>query len=87
MNQPDAYKLLSDEMAAYRALRYGELAELVGPPKVRIVRGVDSTEYAVEVIVRWRNGERGELLVEGWIAANDCGPLHRLDESFIVPVC
>jgi hypothetical protein len=84
MNVVDAYAMLAAELAAYRQLAYDELARLVGPVKVRRVRGPDSTEYAIEVEVRWRSGESGDLLVTGWIAADNCGPMRRLDDHFIV---
>lgn len=84
MNQPDAYKLLSTELAAYRALSHGELAELIGASGVRRVRAGDSIDYAIEVTVRWRRDEGGEILVFGWIAEDSCGPMHRLDDQFVV---
>jgi hypothetical protein len=84
MNQVDAYKILAEEMASYRTRQYAELAQLVGSGRLRRVAGADSTSYSVEVKVRWRNGDPGDLLVEGWIAEDTCGPLHRLDEAFIV---
>ena len=80
----DAYKLLASELAAYREFTYEELAECVGEPTCRIVRAHDSTEYAIEVTVCWLNEERGDILVDGWVAVDDCGPMRRLDERFIV---
>ena len=85
MNQPDAYRLLAAEMAAYRTLSFGDLAELIGPTQMRRIRADDSAGYAIEVKVSWRHNEPGgEILVEGWIADDTCGPMHRLDENFVV---
>lgn len=84
MNQADAYRFLASELAPYRALPYSDLAQLIGPSLVRHIRGEDSTEYAIEVKVRWHAGHAAEILVEGWIAENSCGPVHRLDDSFTV---
>ena len=80
----DAYQLLASELAAFRQLPYEQLTQFVGPAQARRVRARDSTEYAIEINVRWRFGNPGDILVEGWIAVDDCGPLHRLDDSFVV---
>jgi hypothetical protein len=84
MQQHDAYALLTSEMAAYRQLSYDDLAQLVGCSSSKHVRAADSTQYVVEVNVRWRTGKPGEILVEGMAATNDCGPLRRLDDVFVV---
>jgi hypothetical protein len=84
MQQHDAYALLASELAAYRELSYDELAELVGASSSRRVRAADSTHYVVEVNVRWLPGKSGQILVEGLAATADCGPLRRLDHSFVV---
>ena len=84
MNQVDAYKLLASELAAYREMRFEDLAQFVGPQCPRRIRGNDGTEYAVQIKVRRGNLEHGEIIVEGWLAIDDCGPMHRLDDSFIV---
>lgn len=61
----DAYTILSSELAAYRELPYDELARLVGEPTLRRVKAADSTEYAIEVTVRWRLLEGGDIRVIG----------------------
>jgi hypothetical protein len=80
----DGYKLLSEELASFRELSYDELVQLIGAPGVRRVRTRDSTEYAIQVSARWRDGEGGDILVEGWVAVDDCGPMRRLDDRFEV---
>lgn len=80
----EAYALLASELASFHQLSYEELVHFVGTAEVRRVRGSDSTQYAIQVTVEWRTGEPGDILVVGWCAVDDCGPLRRLDESFIV---
>ena len=80
----DAYAMLSSELAAYRELPYDELTQLVGERSLRRVTAADSTEYAIEVIVRWLDLEGGDVRVVGWVAVDDCGPVRRLDDAFVV---
>jgi hypothetical protein len=79
----DAYQMLASELAAFRQLSYTELVQLVGPPHVRTVRSGDSTEYAIQITVRVLSTD--DILVDGWIAVDDCGPMRRLDDQFVVP--
>ena len=81
----DAYKLLVSELAAYRELSYEELAQFVGQPAERIVRASDSTEYALQVRVFYLNEDGGDIVVDAWVAVDDCGPMRRLDDHFVVP--
>jgi hypothetical protein len=83
MSDPDAYKLLSSEMVSYRELSYDELRRLIGSTSPRSVVGGNSTRYATQVSVNWHKHEQGDILIEGWIAVDDCGPLQRIDERFI----
>ena len=80
----NAYAILSAELAAYRELPYDELAQLVGEPSLRRITAADSTQYAIEVTVRWSQSEEGGIRVIGWIAVDDCGPMRRLDDEFVV---
>ena len=79
----DVYQILSSELAAFRELRYDELAELVGETISRQMIAADSTAYAVEIKIRWRDAPGGEILVVGWAAVDDCGPMRRVDNSFV----
>lgn len=83
-NAVDAYALLASELSAYRELSYDQLVELVETRDSRVVRAKDSIEYAIEVLVRWKNGVPGDICVDGWVAVDDCGPLRRLDDHFVV---
>ncbi len=85
MGTTDAYKLLAEELASYRELTYEELAQLVGPSQMRRTRARDSVDYAIQVNVRWSDFEGSDILVDGWVAVDDCGPMRRLDDQFVVP--
>jgi hypothetical protein len=84
MNGPEAYNLLVRELASIRALSYDELTQLIGSSPQRVIIGVDSVRYAIQTYVKWRKEAGGDILVEGWVAVDDCGPLLRLDERFTV---
>ena len=83
MNQPEAYKLLASELASLRESGYEELALQLGQSS-RLLRASDGLVYSLYITIRWRNREHGDILVEGTIATADCGPLNRLDDSFVV---
>jgi hypothetical protein len=83
MNQPEAYKLLASELASLRELGHEELATLLGRSS-RLLRASDGSIFSVYIDIRWRNRGHGDILVEGTIATADCGPLRRLDDSFVV---
>ena len=85
MGTTEAYQLLSTELASYRELTYEELAQLVGPSQMRCTRAADAVEYAIQVTVRWKEFEGGDIVVDGWVAVDDCGPMRRLDDQFVVP--
>jgi hypothetical protein len=84
MNEQEAYKLLSAEMAAYRELPYDELVSLIGEVSSRVEMGTDSNPYNVDVRVVWRDQKRGHVLVKGMAGIADCGPHGRIDASFVV---
>lgn len=83
-NAVDAYALLASELAAYRALSYDQLVELVETRDSRVVRANDSIEYAIDIVVRWQKGVPGDIRVDGSVAVDDCGPLRRMDDHFVV---
>lgn len=85
MATTDAYRLLAEELASYRELTYEELVQLVGPSQLRRVRASDAVEYAIQVTLRWREIDGGDIVVDGWVAVDDCGPMRRLDDQFVVP--
>ena len=80
----DGYAILARELAEFRMLSYQELIQFVGPSISRRMTTSDSTEYMLEVSVRWLNTEDGDVIVDGWIAVDDCGPMRRLDDHFVV---
>jgi hypothetical protein len=84
MYQADAYEFLASELNAYRRLSYEELAQFVGESSAIRRRSEDSTEYVIEVKVRCCGDQHGKILVEGMAAVADCGPLRRLDQSFVI---
>lgn len=83
MNQPEAYKLLASELASLRELSHEELAALLGRSS-RLLRASDGSIYSIYITIRWQECVHGDILVEGTVATADCGPLQRLDDSFVV---
>lgn len=79
----DAYSLLSLTLAPYRELDYDELAKLVGEHSSRRMK-VDANEYVVEVTVRLRRDDSGDIVVEGMAGSTGCGHTQRTDEHFVV---
>jgi hypothetical protein len=79
----EAYRLLFNEMAVFRELPYEQLAEFIGQPH-RWQVTVDGVAYAIEITVGWRYAEGGEIRVIGWAAVDDCGPMRRVDDTFVV---
>lgn len=60
MNRSEARSILADVIADYRGKTYRELSELIGSPIVLTPRGVDGSEYQVEIEVSWdRPGDVG----------------------------
>jgi hypothetical protein len=85
MNREAAYRLLSDELAAYRQLGHHILSTLVGNCDSHRRRGSDSMEYAIDVSVRWHGEANGDLLVTGCASPADWGSPHdQLTESLVV---
>jgi hypothetical protein len=80
----DGYAILARELAEFRMLSYQELTQFVGPSIPRRVTTSDATKYLLEVTARWLNTEGGDIIVDGWIAVDDCGPMRRLDDYFVV---
>jgi hypothetical protein len=48
MNHVVAYKLLADELAAYRQLPADDARQLVGEHSSRLVRGEDGVDYKLD---------------------------------------
>jgi hypothetical protein len=74
MNHIVAYKLLADELLAYRQLPVDEIRQLVGEHSTRLVRGKDSVDYSLTVVVRSRSGD--DVRVVGFIGIADWGSPH-----------
>ncbi|MGD9719600.1 MAG: hypothetical protein AB7O59_00095 [Pirellulales bacterium] len=83
MNPVDAYRLLSLELVAFRALSYADLAQMIGQCHTRRAVGSDGTEYAIEINVRWRDVPNGAIVVAGSII-EDGGPEQPLENRFVV---
>ncbi len=61
-----------------------ELVKVIGQSSTRVVRAKSGIAYAVDVKLNWNNQECDSVLVAGMVAVADCGPLQRLDESFVI---
>jgi hypothetical protein len=85
MWQTAAYKILAGEIAAFRSLSFDDLLQFVGETQSRRIRGDDGNEFATSLTVCWLNPKSRGIIVYGWIAVDDCGPMRRLDDEFIVP--
>jgi len=51
MNNQEALRVLAHELDVFRSMSYQTLADLVGSPKAFTRRGMDGTEYQIEVEV------------------------------------
>ena len=81
------HDVLHKELALYRELCFDELVSLVGHSTSRLVSADDGNVYIVYIVdisIRRRNTERGDIRIDGTAAVADCGPLQRVDESVVV---
>jgi len=83
MKQTDAYKLLADELSAYRAMSFDDLCAIEGLSTSQRHTGPDGTQYIVDVAVRWVDDQQVELIGDASIVVAGIGPLRRLDRSSI----
>ena len=84
MNHIVAYKLLADELLAYRQLPVDEIRQLAGEHSTRLVRGEDGVDYSLTVVVRSRSGD--DVRVVGFIGIADWDSPHEgLDEISSYP--
>ena len=85
MNHVTAYKLLTDELDAYRALEFEALHQLAGERTTRNLRGDDGVEYSLNVWVSRHPGARGEMAVRASIGEAKWGHPHdALDERIVI---
>jgi hypothetical protein len=85
MNHVAAYKLLADELAAYRQLPIDDIRQLVGEHSSRLVRGEDGVNYNISIVVRSRHGDN-DIGVIGFVGLADWGSPHDvLDEAMVRP--
>jgi hypothetical protein len=83
MNHVIAYKLLADELAAYRQLPADDVRQLAGEHSSRLVRGKDGVDYNLTVVVRTSSGD--DVRVVGFIGVADWGSPHdSLDETMSI---
>jgi hypothetical protein len=86
MNHVVAYKLLADELAAYRQLPADDIRQLAGEHSTRLVRGEDGVDYNISVVVRSRH-DKDEYRVIGFVGLADWGSPHDvLDEAIVAPI-
>jgi hypothetical protein len=82
MNHIVAYKLLADELAAYRQLPADDIHQLAGEQSSRLVRGEDGVNYNLTVVVRSRSDN--DACVVGFIGIADWGgPLNSLETTML----
>jgi hypothetical protein len=74
MNRVVAYKLLADELAAYRQLTVDDVRQLAGEHSTRLVRGEDGVAYSLTVVVPSHSD--GDFRVVGFIGIADWGSAH-----------
>ncbi|HJQ81761.1 MAG TPA: hypothetical protein VJ828_17485 [Lacipirellulaceae bacterium] len=83
MNHIVAYKLLAEELLAYRQLPVDEIRQLAGEHSARLVRGEDGVDYSLTVVVRSHAGD--DVRVVGFIGIADWGSPHdSLDEAISI---
>ena len=59
---------------------------MIGPEHDAVLKrqADDGVTYDVEITVRWRDDVRQEILVDGFVAVADTGPLRRIDRVYLV---
>jgi len=67
MNREEALGLLNAKLDAYRKLSYAELAARIGDEEFPEVVGPSSTEYQMEIQIRWDHKPGGDIRVMGSI--------------------
>ncbi len=68
MNKSEARAVLAEQLAAYRARSYADLAGMVGANSVVRARGRSGAEYQVEIDVMWDSPrDKVNILVIGGI--------------------
>jgi len=83
MNHVIAYKLLADELAAYRQLPADDIRQLAGEHSSRLVRGEDGVDYNISIVVRSHHGN-DDIRVIGFVGLADWGSPHDvLDEAIV----
>jgi hypothetical protein len=81
MNHIVAYKLLADELLAYRQSPVDEIRHLAGEHLTRLVRGEDGVDYNISIVVRSRH-DQDDIRVIGFVGLADWGSPHdSLDEA------
>jgi hypothetical protein len=81
MNHGVAYKLLNDELRAYRQLPVDEIRQLAGEHSTRVVRGEDGVDYSLTVAVRSHSVD--DVRVVGFIGIADWGSPHEVPDDKI----
>jgi len=84
MDHVEMYHLLVAELAKYRAMRYADLTARVGQSFSHLARVEDGNVFDVTVSIHWRDDAWGEIVVSATVAFSSSGPLHRLDDSFVM---
>jgi hypothetical protein len=85
MNHVIAYKLLADELAAYRQLPADNIHQLAGEHSTRLVRGADGVDYNISIVVRSHH-DNDDIRVIGVVGFANWGSPHDfLDEAIVRP--
>jgi hypothetical protein len=86
MNHVIAYKLLAEELAAYRHLPIDDIRELAGEQSSRLVCGEDGVDYKISIVVSSRH-DNDDIRVFGVVGLADWGSPHDgLDEAIASPI-
>jgi hypothetical protein len=67
MDRDEAISLLDAKLDEYRKLPYAELAAKIGHEEFPKVVGPSSTEYQIEIQIRWDHKHDGDVRVMGTI--------------------
>ena len=87
MNKSEAQNILDKELSHFRDMRYEELQNLMGFPKVTERKGPSGVSYTIEIEVFWDNPKKvgGDLRVIGSIDdGNFFSSLRPLSSDFII---
>ncbi len=85
MDRHDAYTILADTLAKYKALRFEELEGLVGKDSYERISSGSGEEYLIDIAVAWVDNRRDAIRVDASADSPEPFRLERIEEHLVVP--